>query len=92
MSDISLDWSFGGQLKRYRIAKGHTLRAYSRLTGIDSSNLSHMEQGRHSPPPTFEKMCLYVAPLDLSKVEIQLMAIAAYNFHRGRLSEKWRFK
>lgn len=92
MSDITLDWSFGGQLKRYRIAAGHTLRGYARLVEMDCSNISHMEYGRLSPPSTFKKMCLYIAPLNLNKTQIQLLAIAAYNFHRGRLAEKWKFE
>lgn len=91
MSDITLDWSFGGQLKRYRIRKGMGLREFARVSELDSGNVCGIEMGRIPPPPTYAKMCLYIACLDLSKVEIELLAIAAYNFHRGRLAEKWKF-
>lgn len=42
---------FGYLLKELRLGRNLTLRAFSRLTGYDASNISKIERGISTPPP-----------------------------------------
>lgn len=45
-----MDKTFGGTLRRLRLAHGHGLRAFAELVGLDPGNLSRMERGQLRPP------------------------------------------
>lgn len=84
-----MDWSFGAQLKRARVAKGFTLREYCRQNGMDSGNYSNLENNRIAPPDSRGKLLDLVRPLEISETAIEMLAIAAFNFHLGRVQRKF---
>jgi transcriptional regulator with XRE-family HTH domain len=93
VSDITLDWSFGGQLRRYRTEKQITLREMCRLLKFDSGNYSKMERGELPPPKDKDALKEILDPLELNEVQTTLIMTAAYNFHCGRLFQKfWQYK
>ena len=89
MSDITLDWSFGGQLRRYRIEKEITLREMCRKTSMDPGNYSKMERAELAPPKDKKEIKKLLKPLRLNQVQESLILSAAYNFHCGRLFERF---
>lgn len=56
---------FGALLKRHRLAKGQTLRAFCLEHGLDPSNLSRMERGLYPPPQSHELLEKYAVALGL---------------------------
>ena len=89
MSDITRDWSFGGQIKSLRIKRKFTLREFCRQNGFDCGNYSKIEMSRMAPPNTLDKIIELTKPLKPSKVELEMIQIAAYSFHQGRLFQKF---
>lgn len=93
MSDITLDWSFGGQLRRYRIAKEIGMREMCRIIKMDSGNYSKTERGELPPPKDRDELLKILEPLELNAAQEAMILSAAYNFHCGRLFERfWKYR
>lgn len=89
MSDIFRDYSFGGWLREFRIKRKLTLRAASKLMKMDVGNYSKLETSRLPPPKTIRRLLKIVEPLDLYTSEIEMLKIAAFNYHLGKLRKGW---
>ena len=89
MSDIFRDWSFGGQIKALRIKRKITLREFCRRNGFDCGNYSKIEMSRMVPPNAKDKIMALTKPLKPSQAELEMLCIAAYAFHQGRLFDKF---
>lgn len=89
MSDITRDWSFGGQLRRYRIQREITLRDMCKKVGVDMGNYSKMERGELPPPKNTDELAKIIKPLRLDEASERLIYCAAYSFHCGRLFERF---
>lgn len=85
-----MDMSFGACLKRVRIKNKLTLRQASAMAGWDCGNWSKMERGMLPPPSTKHLLEEALKPFDLSLFDRDVLLIAAYNFHIGKLQERWK--
>jgi transcriptional regulator with XRE-family HTH domain len=57
--------AFGALLKRFRIARGLTLREFCKQHGFDPGNYSRVERGVFDPPRAKEKLEQYARALGL---------------------------
>jgi transcriptional regulator with XRE-family HTH domain len=89
MSDIFRDWSFGGQLRDMRLSRGIAMREMARMLKMDCGNYSKIEMSKLPPPPSKTKILALTKLLNPKPVEIELMLVAAYNFHQGRMFDKF---
>ena len=84
-----MDWSFGGQLRRYRIERNITLRKASRKVGYDPGNLSKLETGIFPPPKSRHTISAWCVALGFDSGMEESLLKAAYNFHLGKLNEEF---
>lgn len=90
MSDITIDRSFGGYLKRLRIEKKITLRQMALNLQMDVGNLSKLENSKLDPPQSkyaVLKLVNYYAPVKEGMFEF--MVDLAFNFHLAKFKNKW---
>ncbi len=59
--------TFGRFIKRFRAAKGVTLRAFCQEHGFDHGNFSRLERGVLAPPQKEEKLAAYAAALGIER-------------------------
>jgi hypothetical protein len=85
MSLLTLDNSFGGQLKKLRIKHEIGLREFARK--IAHNNYAKLESGDLHPPKSKGEVLALIAlfPMDLRPVDIENLVNAAYAHHRNRL-------
>ena len=85
MSVLTLDNTFGGQLKKLRIKHEIGLREFARK--IAHNNYAKLESGDLHPPKSKGEVLALIAlfPMDLKKQEIDGLILAAYAYHRNKL-------
>lgn len=59
--------TFGGFIKRLRVAQGVTLRAFCLEHGFDHGNYSRLERGVLAPPQKEEKLAEYAEALGIER-------------------------
>jgi transcriptional regulator with XRE-family HTH domain len=84
VSFLTLDNSFGGQLKKLRIKHEIGLREFARK--IAHNNYAKLESGDLHPPKSKGEVLALIAlfPMELKKSDIEGLILAAYAHHRNR--------
>jgi transcriptional regulator with XRE-family HTH domain len=59
--------TFGEFFKAKRIERGHTLREFCKLHGLDPGNISKIERGLLAPPESKEKLSQYCKYLGIKE-------------------------
>jgi transcriptional regulator with XRE-family HTH domain len=85
-----VDTSFGACLKRVRVKNEMTLRAACKATGWDPGNWSKLERGVLAPPTSAKALDTLLKPFRLSILDAEFLFMAAYNFHLGKLQERFK--
>lgn len=83
------DMSFGRIFQQARIRKGFSLRAAAIATGLDVGNLSKLERGLLAPPNSWKKIEKLIEHVDPTPLEVEFLKCAAFNFHLGKLQERF---
>lgn len=79
---------FGEMLKRLRIERGETLRAFCQQHGLDPGNTSKLERGRLAPPDSPETLRSYAEWLGLEDGSDEWQAfLDCASAERGRVPE-----
>jgi len=93
MSLLTTDMSFGGQLKKLRLATFQlSMRQFCDGVGYDYGNWSKMENNLLPPPSGHKKVQAYIidARLNFNAKQMELICMAAYLRHKERFDALWR--
>lgn len=97
MSNLTMDFAFGAQLKKLRIANDVGLRERARKLKMDAGNYSKLESGLHSPPKHVKGVYKLVKGFKYSQEQWVRLKMSAAAYHiimleAGIEAMKERFK
>lgn len=89
MSLLTLDYSFGGTLKKFRLSQDITIRKMAKLIDMDAGNYCKIENGTQPPPNSRSKVFHLIDPLLLQEHEREILVKLAYWYHLNKFKNKW---